>query len=212
MGTEITIDEKKLATKETEAMAYAVALVIADNDTYTKADQFCVALKGLEKEIVGDFEDSKKIAALAHKTICAQEKAHLDKVIPARTLVKQKMSAYQDSQEKLRRDEEERQMVEAKKAADAEALRQAEQAEKEGKHEEAEAIIQTPVYVAPVFIPKSVPKASTIVRKIWDFRVVNESIVPNQYKMIDEQKLRAQAKATGNSIPVPGVEFFQRPV
>ncbi len=212
MGTEIIIDEKKLQTKEADAMAYAVALKIQDNDTYTKADQFCVALKGLEKEIINDFSASKEAAHLAHKAITAQEKAHLEKVIPARTLVKQKMSAYQDEQERLRREEEERQQVIAQKQAEDEAIRQAEQAKANGNNDEAEAIIQTPVYAAPVVIPKSVPKASTIVRKIWDFRVVNESLVPKQYLMVDEQKLRAQAKATGNSIKVPGVEFFQRPI
>lgn len=212
METEIAEVEKKLAAKEADAMAYAVALVITDNDTYTKADQFCVGLKGLENEIKSDFKDSKRITDAAHAAVCAQEKAHLDKVIPARNLAKQKMAAYQDEQERLRRLEEDRQRVIAQKAADDEALRQAEQAKAEGRHEEAEAIIQAPVYVPPVVIPRSVPKSATIVRKIWDFKIVNESLVPRQYLMVDDQKLRAQAKATGNSIPVPGVEFFQRSV
>jgi hypothetical protein len=36
--------------------------------------------------------------------------------------------------------------------------------------------------------------------------------VPRQYLIVDDQKLRAQAKATGNAVPVAGVEFFQRAV
>ena len=183
------IDEKKLAAKEADAMAYATALVISDNETFTKADKYCVVLKGLENEIKSDFKESKETAHAAHAAICAQEKAHLDKCIPPRTLIKQKMSAYQDEQERLRREEEDRQRIEAQKAADAEALRQAEQAQAEGKPEEAEAIIQAPVFVAPVVIPKATPKASTTLRKIWAWRVVNESLVPRIYLKIDDSKL-----------------------
>jgi len=213
MEKQITVpDEKKLAAKEADAMAYAVALVITDNDTYTAADKFCVVLKGLEKEVVADFAESKEAAHLAHKKITAQEKAHLEKLIPPRNLVKQKMSAYQDEQERLRRIEEDRQRLEAIKAAEAEALRQAEQAQAEGMTEEAEAILQAPVYVAPVVVPQSTPKASTVIRKMWTARVVNEALVPRQYLIVDEAKLRKQALATGDSVAVPGVEFFQKSV
>lgn len=205
-------DENKLAAKEADAMAYATALVIVDNETYTKADQFCVVLKGLEKEVINDFKDSKEAAHQAHKKITAQEKGHLDKLIPPRNMVKQKMSAYQDTQERIRREEEDRLRIEAQKAADDEALRQAEQAKAEGRHEEAEAIIQAPVYVAPVVVPNNIPKASTGIRKMWTFRIVNPALVPDQYKIIDESALRKQALATGNSLAVPGVEFYQKSV
>ena len=213
MKKQLTVpDENKLAAKEADAMAYAVALVITDNDTYTAADKFCVVLKGLEKEVIADFAESKEAAHLAHKKITAQEKAHLDKLVPPRNLVKQKMSQYTDEQERLRRLEEDRLRLEAKKIADAEALRQAEQAQMEGHEEEAEAIIQAPVYVPPVVVPVSTPKASTVIRKMWTARVIDPLLVPRQYLIVDEAKLRKQALATGNSIQVPGVEFYQRPV
>ena len=210
--TVLVPDENKLAAKEADAMAYATALVISSNETFTLADRFCVTLKGLENEIISDFAESKKTVALAHKKICAQEKAHLDKVIPPRTMIKQKMSVWQDKQERLRREEEDRQRLEAQKAAEAEALRQAELAQALGNTEEAEAIIQEPVYVAPVVVAPTTPKASTVIRKMWTFRITNPALVPDQYKIIDESKLRKQAAATGNSIAVPGVEFYQKPV
>lgn len=213
MKTTVAVpDEKKLMAKEADAMAYAVALVIADNDTYIKADKFCVGLKGLENEIKADFKESKQAADAAHATICAQEKAHLDKVIPPRNLVKQKMSAYQDEQERLRREEEDRQRAVAQKIADDAALEAAKQAEAAGNHEEAEAIIQTPVYVAPVVLPKSVPQAKTGIRKIWTFRIIDPALVPRAYLMINESALLAQARSTNNNLPVPGVEFYQKSV
>lgn len=205
-------DENKLAAKEADAMAYAMALVINSNETFTLADKFCVTLKGLENEIIADFAESKKAAAATHKKICAQEKAHLDKVVPPRTMIKQKMAAWQDEQERLRREEEERQRIEAKKKADDEALRQAEMAEAEGKPEAAAAILEAPVYVAPVVVAPTTPKASTVIRKMWTFRVVNAALVPRQYLIVDESALRKQAAATGNALAVPGVEFYQKPV
>lgn len=212
MNTITVPDDKKLEKKEADAMAYAVALTITNNETYTAADNFCVVLKGLEKEVVEDFKASKEAAHLAHKVITAQEKAHLDKLIPPRNLVKQKMSAYQDDQERIRRIEEDRQRLEAQKAAEEEALRQAAQAQAEGNHEEAEAIIQAPVYVAPVVVPRDIPKSSTVIRKVWAARVVNAALVPRQYLIVDEAALRKQAAATGNSLAVPGVEFFQKAI
>jgi|SRR3989339_1127163 len=211
-NTMIVPDEKKLAAKEADAMAYAVALVITNNETYMAADRACVGLKGLENEIKADFKESKEAAHTAHAVICAQEKAHLDKVVPPRTMIKQKMSVYQDEQERLRREEEDRQRVIAQKAADDEAIRQAEAAKAAGNAEEAEAIIQAPVYVEPVIIPKSVPKAATIVRKIWTWRVENESLVPRAYLKIDDTRLTQQARATGNSINVPGIIFYQKSI
>ena len=213
MGSAITFGvAKKLEAKEADAMTYAVALQITDNDTYSQADQFCVGLKGLEKEIIADFEESKSAADTAHKAICAQEKYHLQKIVPARTLVKNKMSAYQDDQERRRRIEEDRQRIEAQKAADAEALRQAEQAQAEGKPEEAEAILQAPVYVAPIVVPKDIPKTSTVIRKIWTFRIIASELIPRQYLIVDESALRKQAAATGNTLAVPGVEFYQKTI
>lgn len=206
------IDDKKLATKEADAMNFATALVISDNETYTKADQFCVALKGLEKEIIGDFAESKSAASLAHKTICAQEKAHLDKCVPPRTLIKQKMSAYADAQEQLRREEEDRQRIEAQKRADDEALEAAQLAQAAGRTEEAAALLESPAPAVTVFVPKTTPKASTVLRKIWAFRVVNANLVPRQYLMIDEPALRKQAAATGNAVQVPGIEFYQKAI
>ena len=207
-----TIDDKKLEKKEADAMAYAVALVIVDNDTYTKADQFCVALKGLEKEIIEDFADSKKAADLAHKTITAQEKAHLMKVIPPRNLVKQKMSAYQDEQERIRREEEARLQAEADKRAEEQAIADAEAAQKAGDTAEAEAIISAPVVAAPVILARTIPKAATKTQKRWTFRVTNKDLVPRAYLMINDSALLKQAQSTHDSLPVAGVEFFTKDV
>ena len=211
-NTVATIDENKLAAKEADALTYATALVIDNNDKYLQADKFCVTLKGLENEIKSDFKASKEAAHEAHAKICAQEKGHLDKVVPPRNMIKQKMSAWQDEQERLRQEEENRLRIEAQKVADAEALLRAEQAQAEGNHEEAEAIIQEPVYVAPVIVPKSIPKTSTGIQKRWTFRVTDEKLVPRAYLMINESALLKQAQSTHNSLPVAGVEFYQKSV
>lgn len=122
------------------------------------------------------------------------------------------MSAWQDEQERLRQEEENRQRIAAQKAAEEEALRQAEVAQAEGNTEEAEAIIQEPVYVAPVVVPKFTPKASTPMRKQWTFRLLNSALVPRAYLMVNESALTKQAQSTHNSLQVPGVEFYQKNV
>lgn len=197
--------------KTLTAIEQAKAMTITTNLELARADGFCVALKELEREIVGTFADAKAKAFAAHRAVTAAEAKHLEPVMDARKIVKTKMSSYQDEQEALRRAEERRLEAEARKKAEDEALAAAEAAERSGDTGMAEAIIQAPVEVAPVVLAKATPKTQTQIRKVWTYRVTNEAAVPRSYLMVDHVKLGQQARATQDSIKVPGVEFFQRP-
>lgn len=212
MENVIAVQTEVIDKKALSAVEQARALTISSNELYVQADNACVGLKELEKEIVATFKEPKEKAWAAHKSIVAAEAKHLDPVVEARKLYKQKMAIWSDAQEKIRRDEEERQRVAAQKAAEEEAIRLAEQAQKAGNTEEAEAIIQAPVVSEPVIVERTIPKTATVLRKVWTFKVVNAALIPRQYLTVDEVALRKQAQATGNAVMVPGVEFYQKAV
>ena len=205
-------DTKETDAKALSAIGKANAIAIVTPDEYKQADFFCVGLRDLEKLIVADFADSKKKADALHSSICQQEKKHLEPVQQARKIVKGKMSVWQDAEEKKRREQEAKLQAEARKRAEDEAIAQAQEAQKEGNSEAAEAILATPVEVAPVVLPSSAPKAKTIIRTLWAFRVVNPKLVPDEYKMLDMVKIGGVVRATRGSVKINGVETYEKKV
>lgn len=202
---EITTPEKEIST----ALAQAQAFVIRSNDDLALVDAHCAGLLKLKKKIEADFAESKSTTYSAWKAVVAQEKGHLDGVDAARKIDIQKIGAWRDSQEAIRIGEENRLRAEAQKKADDDALALAESLEASGKTEEAEAVIQTPVVVAPVIVPKTTPKTQTVIRKVKKFRVTNEALVPRQYLTLDTVKIGGVVRALGLSANIPGIEVYE---
>ena len=68
-----------------------------------------------------------------------------------------------------------------------------------------------PVPVAIVETPEKTTKTeagSVTVRKVWDFRILEENLIPREYLMVDEKKIRAIVRAGIRQIP--GVHIFER--
>ncbi|MGD9885813.1 MAG: hypothetical protein AB7U95_37520 [Reyranella sp.] len=110
-------------------------------------------------------------------------------------------------QERLRREAAE---AEAAGRA-AEAAKLAAKAEKveERTAAKVEALqIQEAAVVAPV-ISREPPKvAGLATREVWKFRVVNAALVPDQYKAIDEARIRKVVAALKGDANIPGVEVY----
>ena len=202
-------NELVLESETKDALEIAKGFVINSNDAYLVVDRHCAGLLQLKKKIEADFADPKKKSYETWKAIVAQEKGHLDGVDEARGICKNKMDRWNRDQEEIRRKEEERLRQEAQKKADDEAIAAAEAAEKRGEKEEAEAIISTPVQVAPIVVPKSTPKTSTVVRKVWKFRVTNPNLIPRQFLVVDTVKVGGVVRSLGANHGIPGVEAYQ---
>lgn len=192
----------------------ARALVVSSNEDFRAADEFQITLQKLEKAIVSDFENPKQKAAEAHRAICAQEKRHLAPVQEARKILKQKMSSWADEQERLRREEEARLQEQARKQEEDRKLAQAALAEKAGDREEAEAIINEPVQAPLIMLPKTTPKTQTIVRKVFDFQLVDEKSVKRDYLQHDAVKIGKLVRSVGMAAEeiVGGIRVFQKTV
>jgi hypothetical protein len=99
---------------------------------------------------------------------------HLARLEDARIHLNQVMVTWTVEQEARRREEERRLQEEARKRAEEEALRQALEAEQAGEKEEAEAILQEPVYVPPVKVASNIPKSKeSHIRESWSAQVVD---------------------------------------
>lgn len=191
------------------ALEQAQAFVIKSNEDFALVDAHCAGLLALKKKVEGDFKASKESTYAAWKAVVAQEKGHLDGIDEARRIDKTKMDAWTRHLEAERQAEEARLRAEAQKRAEDEAIARAQAMNAAGQKEEAEAIIAAPVEVAPVIVPKTAPKASTVMRKVPKFRIVDASKIPREFMTPDEKKIGAVVRAMRYAANIPGIEVYE---
>ena len=187
----------------------AKALRVVDVVTYARAGEVLVAVKELRRQIDAAFNPIIQKAHETHREALAQKKKAEAPLVEAEGIIKPQIAAYQAEQERIRRAEEARIRAELAKAEEEARLQAAIEAEAEGRKEEAEEILEEPVQVAPVVLPKAMPKLEGVsTRKIWKYRIVDESKIPREYMMPDLAKIGGVARSLGDKARIPGVEIY----
>jgi hypothetical protein len=216
-----TVDESLDRSVATEALTWpdrARAAVVRDAASYEDAAQLLLGIKDLRRKIAETFDPHCKRAYEAHRAL-TKEKADAEAPLTqAERIIKDSLRAYDAEQERLRREQQRIADEQARREAEDRALEQAAALEREGKDfgdealvAEAHALINAPI-VAPTAAPvaKSTPKVAGItMRKTWNFRVVNEALVPRQYLSVNETKIRGVVRALGAAAAIPGVEVYE---
>jgi len=168
-------------------------------------------VKSMKSKIVAFFAVSKDSAYKTWKAICSNEKTFTDRLDAVEANAKRAILKYDNEQAAERRKEQMRlQAIE-----DARVARERERLEKraetlktpelkEAARAEAESII------APVVqIEEQTKSEGVSTRKTWKAKVVDVSLVPRAYMVVNQQALDALAKATKGSMALPGVEFYE---
>ena len=187
----------------------AKQIIIASNDDYVRAGEVLLKIKEIRKKIEATFKPIKQKMDAAKKEVLDQEKAADAPLVEAEGIIKPRIAAWNAEQERIRQAEEARLREEARKQEEERRLQEAILAEQHGQKEEAEAIMETPVQVAPVVVPKSVPKVAGVnMTKQWKFRITDATKIPRQYLVVDEQKIGAVVRALKDQASIPGVEIF----
>ena len=158
---------------------------IKDSKSYEVAGFLWKTIGEVMKEVKETFDPIVDAAFKAHKKACEQRSKYFDPLDKARKSVKGLMSDYDAEQERIRLAEQRRLEEIAQKEEEERRLLEAIEAEEQAKAngltsqeaaQEAEAVLQEPVYTPPVVLPKInfVPKVSGIsFREIWSAEVVD---------------------------------------
>jgi hypothetical protein len=136
-------------------------------------------------------------------------KAPLDALQRAEVLGKNKMAVYFQAQQRLQREEQAKADAKARAERDRLEARAAVAAEK-GQEEKAQALQDSAnAVVAPAIVrePPSVSGVST--RTIKRFEIVDESLLPREYLVPDEKKIRGVVAALGFDAHIPGVRVYE---
>ncbi len=114
--------------------------------------------------------------------------------------------------QKQRAEDERRRLeqLKAQKEAEEEKELLRMMAEIEGRPEEA-AIIEQLAPVAAVVKPQQVtPQVEGVgVRRPWTYKIVDESLIPREYLVIDYKKIGAEVRDKKDLCVIPGVQVFQ---
>ena len=204
---------KEYSVLETTVLSYpdkAKQLTIKTPYDYTVAGEFVKAIGALKKEVEESFRPQILQAHNLHKSLIREMDRHLEPLQIASLTVRRLMISWDAHQELLRREEELLLQELARKAEEEAQLAAALEAEANGQKEEAEAIMDEPVYVPPIIVKKDVPKVAGVVfRTIWKWRLNDIKKVPDDYKILDEVKIGAVVRARKQvGEVIPGIEAY----
>ena len=209
----IDTQEAQRATKETaEMLGRATGIVIATQQDYNTASLLLRMVKDLSKKLDEERRKITKPIDQAKKAVMDLFRKPQGSTIEAEKIIKTKMIAWDNEQERKRKAEEDRLRKEAEEKEKREKdklLRKAEKAEQKGNEEKAEELreeAEDVTVIAPT-IPKAEKTEGSHFTKKWYAEVVDKSKIPLQYMQPDMDKLNKQARATKDEIEVPGVVF-----
>ena len=201
----------------------AKAVQVTDAETYTAAGDLWKAIGEMIREVKETFDPICDAAHRAHKAAVEKRSKYLDPLTTAQKSVKGLMAAYDAEQERRRREEQARLEAIARKEEEDRRLMEAIAAEEEMNRigmtkdevaQETAAILETPVSVAPIVIPKATPKLAggPVYQTRWDYEIVAPNLIPREYLTPDTVKIGAVVRALKEQANIPGIKVFSRRV
>ena len=192
-------------------------------ETYTAAGFIWKSLKDMMKEVDEAWDKNIKLWHEGHKNALADKARYYQPLDTASRTVKKLMSDYDLAQERIRIAEQRHLEEIARKAEEerllqeailAEAEARASGASKEEAAQEAAAIIEKPVYVPPVILPKETPKiqGGPVYRTIWKFQIIDKSLIPRVYLVPDEVKIGGVVRSLKGQTNIPGIRVYEEKV
>ena len=208
----------------------AQMIVVKDQGSLSKANEFFLVIRGLRKKIADTFDPIISKAHAAHKEALSQKSQIEAPLVVAEKWLNGQVTTYHQEQEKKRREEEElsrqkaiKEEMERRKKEEDERLTQAAELEAAGATEEAEALIAETVeeiekplevYVPPPETPRVKLEGATV-KTFWSAeitdlkslcRAVADGKCPIAYIEPNMTALNAQARSLKKEMNIPGVK------
>lgn len=202
------IEAKESLDKEVRGFVSTLSLEINTREDYVKASEILKEIKRRIKTIDDRLEPEKAKAYAAYQGWLNLIKELKGPYLEKEMEIKGHMLSWDREQEHIRREAEEKAREEARRIAEEEKLRMAIAVEATGEKEIAETILNSPVEVPPIIIPRPEKVEGISSRGTWKFKVVDPDLVPREFLKIDDVKLGQYGRAMKESARVPGVEFY----
>jgi exonuclease VII large subunit len=174
-------------TKKSEPVAQASGeIVISSDEEYQQAAQFLIDLKTRQKEVEAKRKEFTQPLYDLQKKLNAFFKEPLANYQKAEQALKNAMAKFQ-----------------IKKEAERKAALEA--ANKAAQEENKEAFTESMVKAADNLAPDA---KGTYTVDVPRFEVTNPELVPREYLMVDEKKIRGVVNSLGTDADIPGVRVW----
>lgn len=217
------VDVTKLKEIRDPVVQEAEALAIASQADLELAGAFLTErIKPILKQISESCDPVVAAAHSAHKAATAQRNALQQPLLEAETLIKRKIGAYLDAEEKKRRAEIARQDAERRRAAEEEQLRRAAAEEAAGNAEAADRVLEEePMQSLPPAPPPPAPPqkvAGVSARKRFKAEVTDLAALvrdiasgraPISLVQVNQSKLNQQVQALDGQVNYAGVRVYE---
>jgi len=203
--------KKELETKISVSLVKAGELIVSDQDSLSKANEFLLGIKQLRKEIDEVFSPIIEAAYKAHKEAVAQKKKFEEPLLKAEQMVKQKIAGYLEEMERIRRqqEEEKRKIEEEKKRIEEETLKRLVEAKEDSEMENAiKAAEEKLAKIPEIDVVEKPQTVGLSMREVWKFEIVDEMAIPREYLMPDLAKIRKTVQELKGEAKIPGVRIY----
>lgn len=186
-------------------------LKIVTQADYERAAELLKVCKLLIKEVDETFDEPCSDAHSLWKKLTGKRKEKRDPLEKIETFIKKMMGSFVDAQEKARLAEQAKLRAEEARRAEDERLAHAAELEALGDRDGAEAALNEESYAPlPEVIKAKTSVAGSSTKKVWAFEIFDRKQIPEEYKTIDEGKIRKVIQALGEDANIPGVRAFQK--
>ena len=195
--------------------AKLVATSIIDDRTYLDACELRKSIRKDKEEAVKRCEPIRKKAYDLYKAILADKDLAINPFDQALAVIDPAISKYHSEQQRLAKIEQDRLAKEHREREEKIRLDQAEKLEKAGKIEKASAILEKPIIVPKVEIPKPIQAKGVSFRESWsvnpevDMKALLSGIVAGTVPLESIQPnmtfLNGQARLLKGNLAYPGV-------
>jgi hypothetical protein len=202
-------DDVREVTEATQAIvALAGSYQVTTPGEYSAAGSDLTRVKAAQKRL-------EAVRKAITQPLDAAKKAVMDffrepeaKLVDAESRIKRAMIAYDEQQRRIR-EEEQRKADEAARKERERIEAQARKAAESGKVEKAAQLeLRASTVVAPL-IHREPPKVAGVnYRDAWKFEVTDPALVPREYLMVDESKIRKIVQALKGDTTIAGVRVW----
>lgn len=168
----------------------ALSITVFNDRSLREANDFLLAIKTMQKRINETFGPVIKKAHQAHREAIMQKKKYEQPLLEAERIVKPQISSYLAEMERIRREAEDKARKEKEEA------------------EETINGLDASITKMETSVPEKIKLQGTSIRKVYRFRIVDETKIPRFYLMVDMVKIGKAVNELKEQTDIPGVEVF----
>ena len=181
--TTLTVpDRKELESQNSGVVerAKAIAAGVKTDEAYLAADESRKTFKAGAKAVEEKFKPLKQSAKKTHEEVCELERFALGPWKEAESLVERAQTTFRQDKARVAAEAQAKAAAEQKKRQEEEQLSRAETYQAEGRHEEAEAVLDAPpepVMMAPMPVAPKLKGSSVRHFWKWDYEPGRERVL-----------------------------------